>query len=118
MSWINVGSPKYKDIEERKCLNAYMFWIGVDCYSMTPAEARDKFPKELWNINSQLWIRKCILTQNLKGLDEMRKEYTRKTGKEWMKASLNEVKSTLHYSMDLYEQGKVLNNGMSIICEG
>jgi hypothetical protein len=118
MSWINVGSPQYKDIHEMKFLNAYMFWIGADCNSMTPARAKEKFPKELWNVGSELWVRKCILTQDPKGLDEMRKEYTRRTGKEWMNASLSEVKSTLRYCIDLYEQGKVLINGMSLISSG
>ena len=118
MSWINVGSPKYKDIEERKFLNGYMFWIGEDCNSMTPSQAKEKFPKELWMVDSELWVRKCILTQDSEGLNEMRKEYTRRTGKKWLKASLSEVKSTLRYCYDLFLQGKVLINGISNISEG
>ena len=118
MSWINVGSPQYKNIQERKFLNAYMFWIGADCFSMTPAQAKEKFPKELWMVDSEVWVRKCILTQDSEGLNEMRKEYTKRTGKEWLTATLSEVKSTLHYCIDLYAQGKVLINGMPNISNG
>ena len=116
MPWVTEYN-KNLDILERNFLNAYMLWIGADCYSMTPAQAKENFPKELWMVDSELWVNKCILTQDPEGFNEMRKEYTKKTGKEWRKASLSEVKSTLLYCDDLFEQGKVLINGIPNVRE-
>ena len=110
-SWIEVGSPQDIAMREKTCLNAYMFWIGADCYAIKPDEARDKFAKKLWWDYSQNWIRTMILSQDTEGLTAMREEYTKQTGKDWKAASLNDVKKTLGFCSDLYEQGKVLING-------
>jgi hypothetical protein len=110
-SWVQVGSNQDIAMKESTCLNAYMFWIGEDCYSIKPSEARAKFSKELWWVYNQVWIRKMILTQDPEGLTAMREEYTKKTGQDWKTAKLNDVKNVLGYCIELYQQGKVLNNG-------
>jgi len=109
--WITIGSDEDIKIKERNSLNAYMFWIGTDCYSIKPAEAFKKFTRELWYANSPRWINTIILTQDTEGLTAMREEYTKQTGKDWKTAHLQDVMNTLHYCKDLYAQGKVLING-------
>ena len=109
--WISVGSKQHREMMERSCLNAYMFWIDEDCYSISPSQARAKFSIELWWVLSDVWIRTMILSQDPEGLTAMREEYTKKKGQDWKTAKLNDVKNVLGYCRELYQQGKVLNNG-------
>ena len=109
--WITIGSEEDIKIKEHECLNAYMLWTDTCCYSMKPAEAFKKFSRELWYVSSPMWIRTIILKQDTEGLNAMRDEYTKKTGKYWKIAQLQDVKDTLEFCNELFAQGKVLING-------
>lgn len=113
--WIVAYSEEDIKMKERRCLNAYMFWTATDCYSMKPAEAFKQFTRELWYVDNPIWINSMILKQDEEGLKAMREEYTKKTGKDWKTAKLQDVKETLNFCQDLFAQGKVLINGLGSI---
>ena len=111
---LNIGSVQTKKSVARNsitCLNAYMLWIGADCYSIKPAEALKKYPQKKWITINIIWVRKMILKQDPEGLVAMRNEYTKKTGNDWKEASLRDVLMTLGDCSELWKKGKVLIDG-------
>jgi hypothetical protein len=94
------------------CLNAYMLWIGANCYAIKPSEAFKKYPENLWSIETIVWVRTMILSQDTEGLSAMRSEYSTKTGKDWKIASLSDVYKTLGNCSELWKKGKVLIGSM------
>ena len=71
-----------------------------------------KFSIDLWLVEYPSWISSMILTQDPEGLTVMRDEYTKKTGRDWKSAKLNDVREVLGYCNDLYDKGLVLRNGI------
>ena len=111
-TWMSIDSEKDMAIKRRNCLNAYMFWIGEDCYSIKVVDAFKKYGEELWWICYHSWVNSMILKQDPEGLEAMRVEYTKITGLESKSATLKNVYETLGYCQDLYANGKVMENGM------
>jgi len=105
-------------IRKNTCLNGYMFWTETDCYSMTPAQAQEKFPEKLWWVEAgisptafTIWVQSMVLKQDKEGLDAMREEYTKVTGLCWLTAKLYDVYSKLGHCEELWTAGKVLIKG-------
>ena len=118
--WIDHSEHLERETKIRKnrCLNGYMFWTKTNCYSMTPAQAQEKFPENLWWVEDSAeqtaftsWVQSMILKQDVEGLDAMREEYTKVTGQDWKTAKLYDVYSKLGHCKELWKAGKVLIKG-------
>ena len=77
---------------EINSMNAYMFWIAVDCFAIKPKDAFEKYSREKWWVGSNNWVFTIILNQDQDGLTALRDEYTKKTGEDWRSAKLSNVK--------------------------
>ena len=115
MPWVTVGSEEDIARKERSALNAYMFWTKTDCKKMTMADAFSKFGRELWwddDASFSTWCKNYILTQDVDGLEAMRIEYTKMSGKDWKTAGLGDVRKTLGFCRDLYKRAAILIDGI------